>query len=244
MKLILKILTVILVLITNYQLLITNDNFSRQQTADSRRELITNYQLLITNDFELTDNGQLITDNEFIIKDNSQLLAQIDSTENDEAETDTIKPKPLKDFVKEVPISKKTFEMTKSPTKAVLFSFLLPGLGQYYVESYWKVPVFLGATGVLTYLIIDNHNKYSDEQKKYDVMDDTDPDKSRSKVVKEFYRDQRDQDIFYLSGVYILGAIDAYVGAHLFDFNVSDDLTLKFQTGYMNGARVGFSLNW
>ncbi|MFH1050828.1 MAG: DUF5683 domain-containing protein [bacterium] len=222
--------------------------------------LITNYQLLITNDFEVTDNRQRITDNQFtihnsqfIIKDNansklsslnSQLFAQVDSTEIDETIADTVQLKPLDDFVAEVPISKKSFEMAKSPTKAVLFSLLLPGLGQYYVESYWKIPVFVGGTGVLTYLIIDNHNNFIAEQEKWEKMDDNDPNKSRSKVIKEFYRDQRDQDIFYLSGVYILAAIDAYVGAHLFDFNVSDDLTLKLQTGYMNGARVGFSLSW
>ena len=40
---------------------------------------------------------------------------------------------------------------------------------------------------------------------------------------REFYRDNRDMSAFYLLGVYVLATVDAYVGAHLFDFDVSDD---------------------
>jgi len=208
--------------------------------------LITNYELLITNELSVPDNVKQITDNEIsqLPAHNSQLIAQNDSIKTIDSEIDTLKPKPLDDFVSNTAISKKKYEMAKSPTTAVLLSLLLPGAGQFYNESYWKVPLFLSGTGVLTYLIIDNNIKYNDEQKKYDLMDDNDANRSRQKIVKEFYRDQRDQDAFYLLGVYILATVDAYVGAHLYDFNVSDDLTLKLRTDFKNGFRVGFSLNW
>ncbi|MFC2130161.1 DUF5683 domain-containing protein [Bacteroidota bacterium] len=164
--------------------------------------------------------------------------------ENAPVLNDTIIPKPLEEFIGDVPVSGKKFEMAKSPTKAVLLSLLLPGLGQYYVESYWKVPIFLGAAGTLTYLIIDNNNKFVQKQNEWEAMDDDDPYKSLRQIQKEVYRDQRDMDAFYLFGVYILGAVDAYVGAHLYDFNVSDDLSLKFQTDMINGFRIGLKLEW
>lgn len=207
--------------------------------------IISNYHNVISDDFNITESV-LIQENpekEITISQNNVLMSQIDSLKENKV-TDTIAPKPLKDFVSDVPVSKKTYVMTKSPTTAVLLSFLLPGAGQIYNESYWKAPLFLGTAGVLTYLILDNHSKYSNEQKKYDNMNTSDPIRSQIKVIKEYYRDQRDQDIFYLSGVYILAAVDAYVGAHLFDFNVSDELTLKFKTDYNGGLRVGLMLNW
>ncbi len=190
----------------------------------------------------------IITVSVFSIEQSHDSLAVIKDSvfinENAPVLNDSIIPKPLEEFIEDIPVSAKKFEMVKSPTKAVLLSLLLPGLGQYYVESYWKAPLFLGATGALTYLIIDNHNQYINQQDKWDQMDDNDPGKSKTKILKEFYRDQRDMDVFYLFGVYILGAVDAYAGAHLYDFNVSDDLSLKFQPDMMNGFRIGLKLEW
>jgi hypothetical protein len=47
---------------------------------------------------------------------------------------------------------------------------------------------------------------------------------------REIFRDYRDISIVSMIGVIGLAAIDAYVGAHLFDFDVSDELkaTLRF----------------
>lgn len=206
--------------------------------------IISNYYLVIS---DVNPQTVKIINEENIktthLTQSTQLIAQVDSLKDNHV-VDTITPKPLKDFISDAPVSKKTFVMTKSPTTAVILSLLLPGAGQFYNESYWKAPLFLGATGVLTYLIFDNHSKYSKEQDKYDKMNISDPNKIQSKVIKEYYRDQRDQDVFYLAGVYIFAAVDAYVGAHLYDFNVSDELTLKVNTEYNKGFRVGLMLKW
>ena len=53
------------------------------------------------------------------------------------------------------------FKMQKSPTGAIVRSLILPGWGQYYVESYWKIPLFLGAAGTCAYFIIDNNNSFN-----------------------------------------------------------------------------------
>ena len=41
---------------------------------------------------------------------------------------------------------------------------------------------------------------------------------------RDFYHDQRDEFILYLGLTYILNIVDAYVGATLYDFDVSDEL--------------------
>ena len=122
------------------------------------------------------------------------------------------------------------FEMKKSPTGAILRSLALPGWGQYYVESYWKVPLFLGAAGTCAYFIIDNNNSFNDKQKQIDkavLNNPNDPNLQLYKLQRETYRDNRDQAAFFLAGVYILSAVDAYVGAHLFDFDVSDNISMN-----------------
>lgn len=127
--------------------------------------------------------------------------------------------------------SVKSGAMTKSPFGAIARSLILPGWGQYYVESYWKIPVFLGGMGFLAYLIIDNNNKYNDARKEVDnYQKQSEYDFYYDYLVRkrEYFRDNRDQSIFILVGVYILAAVDAYVGANLYDFNVSDDLSINF----------------
>lgn len=140
--------------------------------------------------------------------------------------------------------SKIKYTISKSPTQAILYSLLLPGMGQLYVESYWKVPLFVGASGTLIYLIVDNNKKFNNLEKQWKILDDTDPNKSRLKLEKEYYRDQRDMDAFYLFGVYVISAIDAYVGAHLYDFNVSDNLALHILPNSYNGIMLQMKISW
>jgi hypothetical protein len=124
--------------------------------------------------------------------------------------------------------SKNTYVMSKSPRTALWRSLALPGLGQLYVESYWKAPIFFGATVTLVYFIIDNHNNFVLYDNQLEVMSKTDVDYNITKIYREYYRDNRDMSGFYLLGVYILSAVDAYVGAHLYDFQVDDNLAMGF----------------
>jgi hypothetical protein len=47
---------------------------------------------------------------------------------------------------------------------------------------------------------------------------------SQLKDIRDFYRDERDQFIFYLGITYLLNIVDAYVGAALYGFDVSPSL--------------------
>lgn len=117
------------------------------------------------------------------------------------------------------------FVMHKSPWGAVLRSAIIPGWGQFYNESYWKIPVIWGITGYLVYIWVDNNNLY---KKNRDLYIQTGVD--RYKRIRDFYRDQRDQFAIYIVLTYFLNLVDAYVDAHLFDFSVDEN--------YITGQRM------
>ena len=129
----------------------------------------------------------------------------------------------------------------KSPMNAVAYSLLFPGLGQIYVESYWKVPVIVGAAGFFTYQIIHNNTLYSDKAAEYDAAIAAGKSAFSAEVTllkrqKDFYNNNRDLNALWLLGVYGIAAVDAYVGAHLFDFDVSDNLSLRILPDPINKA--------
>ncbi len=157
------------------------------------------------------------------------------------------------------PKSDTEFTMTKSPTTALIWSFVFPGLGQIYTEDYWKTPIFAGASGFLIYNIANYWSQFSDAAKVADRLKaestslqkqieqlppGEDPSQLQSRLStvndslniakqeREFYRDNRDLNGLYLLGVYIFAAVDAYVGAHLFDFNVSEDLGVSWRPAW------------
>ena len=58
-------------------------------------------------------------------------------------------------------------EMTKVPLRAMIYSAILPGAGQFYNESYWKIPVIGALGGYFVYGIVNNNNKANDFGEKY-----------------------------------------------------------------------------
>ncbi len=135
----------------------------------------------------------------------------------------------LKDSIK---IPKKdtviNFQMKKSPWRSVLYSAIVPGLGQFYNESYWKVPIILTVGGYLGYVIVKNHNKFIDYRDQYASSQTPENPEGdlRLRSYREFYRDQRDQFLLYFAFYYLITLVDAYVDAHLYDFDVSEKVKL------------------
>ncbi|NUN08528.1 MAG: hypothetical protein HUU54_05055 [Ignavibacteriaceae bacterium] len=107
---------------------------------------------------------------------------------------------------------------TKSPWGAVLRSAVLPGWGQVYNESYWKVPVFLGIGGWFVYNYMWNDDRYQENRLGY-IQTNNLVDKSQ----RDFYRDQRDEFAIYLGLTYLAMLVDSYVDAQLYDFSVDED---------------------
>lgn len=131
---------------------------------------------------------------------------------------------------------------SKSPTGAVLRSLALPGWGQYYVESYWKAPLFLAGWGTVVFFIIDNHIKYADAADKYANYTGTNLiEKNYLFRTREYFRDYRDLNALYLLGIYIISTIDAYVGANMFEFNVDDNIAINYNINKSGNFEIKFS---
>ncbi|MGA2668218.1 MAG: DUF5683 domain-containing protein [Ignavibacteria bacterium] len=128
------------------------------------------------------------------------------------------------DTVKPSPKTETEFKMKKSPWLAVLFS-VVPGMGQLYNQSYWKVPILLGLTAYLGYEYYDNNKTYRNYRDQYSASQITlgplgDP---SLQALRNFYRDQRDDFVWYFALVYLINFVDAYVDAQLFDFDVKQE---------------------
>jgi hypothetical protein len=138
-----------------------------------------------------------------------------------------------------------------SPTKAILYSAVIPGLGQAYNKKYWKIPVIYAGIGVLIYSIDFNQKNYSTFKdafiKRTDGDSTTTDDYPRYtddnlKTLFQYYRRNRDLSYILISTLYVLNILDAYVDAELFYFDVSDKLSLRstpFIMHSLNGDKIG-----
>jgi len=118
----------------------------------------------------------------------------------------------------------------RSPSTAVLYSFVFPGMGQYYNESYWKVPIFAGAAVTSGYFIVANQSSFSAAAQEYDAAIASGQSAGLTSTLlrrREFYRNNRDVAGLALLLTYALAAVDAYVGANLHDFNVDPTLSMS-----------------
>ena len=69
--------------------------------------------------------------------------------------------------------------------------------------------------------------------------------KNTLKKKRDNYRRNRDLCIFGIALVYVLNVVDAYVDAQLYDFSVTDDLSLHvtpvFNNPYLNEDKYGIN---
>ncbi len=121
-----------------------------------------------------------------------------------------------------------------SPKKALLYSALLPGLGQAYNHKYWKIPIIYAGLGVMTYFIITNNQQYTAIQNALEIRNNGGIDQYQqySTVQLTTLRDQwhynRDLSVIGATFVYVLNLVDAEVDAQFFNFNMSDDISAHF----------------
>jgi hypothetical protein len=123
-----------------------------------------------------------------------------------------------------------------SPKKASWLA-LIPGAGQIYNKKYWKLPIVyggMGTTGYLTYYYgkqsayyrreyvtrandIDGKGLYEDLA---DMSDDN------VLALRNYYRRNMEICIAVCVLVYALSIVDASVDAHLFYYDISDNLSM------------------
>ena len=184
-------------------------------------------------------------------------LAQSADLMSDTIKVDTINikfPIDQKQLKKQERDLKKT-QFVPNPQRALWLALVLPGAGQIYNRKYWKLPLVYGGFLGCTYAFTWNQQMYSDYSQAYlDIMDDNpqtqsykdflppnydisgreDRYKEIFKNKKNTYRRWRDLSVFCFAGVYILSVIDAYVDAQLSEFDITPDLTMRFEPTVIN----------
>ncbi|MCD4709361.1 MAG: hypothetical protein K8R52_00815 [Bacteroidales bacterium] len=146
--------------------------------------------------------------------------------------TDTLLSQPLK---------------IKSPTRALMYALVLPGLGQAYNEKYYKMPIVWAALGGAGYAIVYNTKVYRQATIEF-LEGDLD------ERYLPIYR--RNMELSYIAAIAIYGLqiLDAYVDAHLYSWDVNDNLSLGISpslqpmmapssvTGYSGGLTCSFKI--
>lgn len=146
-------------------------------------------------------------------------------------------------------------ERQPNAKKAGLYSALLPGTGQLYNKQYWKLPVVYAGAGAAVYFFIDNQKKYRKYRQAYIARIDNDPttiDKEKLRTTEELQYLQNEYKRFLdMTGLltavgYTMQILDAVVFAHLKDFDISRDISLKMQPVTLpnGGVGIGLAMRW
>ena len=153
-------------------------------------------------------------------------------------------------------IHKMTSWFTRYPNSGVaLICSIVPGGGQLYNQRYWKIPIVLSAMTAGVYAVTWNQRLYHEYHTAYaDLLSEhpldhtswqafippgADPTKyvsdgnlrSRLERGSKQYKESRDLSIVITVALYLLSALDAYVDAELYYFNVSPQLTIDMGEG-------------
>jgi hypothetical protein len=97
-----------------------------------------------------------------------------------------------------------------SPNGALLRSALMPGWGQWYNKQKLKaLLVFGGELAIIGNIVYYNQMAV----------------KSVSSIERDFYKENRNRYYWWLFGIYLLNLLDAYIDAHLIDFDTGPDLS-------------------
>lgn len=137
------------------------------------------------------------------------------------------------------------------PLKAVWLGAVIPGYGQIVNRKYWKLPIVYGGFLGFAYAISWNNGRYTSYKNAYRDIIDTDPTTNyhieilprgytmenypggvstytaRLKSAQDQFRQYRDLSIILSVGYYALVLLEAYVDAHLYDFDINPDLVMN-----------------
>jgi Family of unknown function (DUF5683) len=145
------------------------------------------------------------------------------------------------------------------PGRAALYSLIVPGTGQIYNGSYWKAPIVWGVIGTMGTVVAFNINQFNDFDSRYTIAltnemagePNTDPQGLSSTQLFNL-RTQANKNkqlsIVLFSFLWLGNSIEAYVDAHLREFDVSDDLSIRLKPIKFGGgpsiAQTGISIRF
>ncbi len=134
-----------------------------------------------------------------------------------------------------IPKVKKTHVPYPDPKKALLYSLVLPGLGQAYNKSWWKIPVIYAGLGTCAYFAITNGKQYNDFRNALTDLNNGKVDPLNSIYLagdlvngETYYKRYLDLSYIAAAFIYMLNIVDANVDAQLHNFDVSDNISFRF----------------
>jgi len=154
------------------------------------------------------------------------------------------KTKRDKSLVEKSFISGDTIEIVKpkkyyDPKVASRKSAIVPGLGQIYNDSWWKVPILYASFATNIYFIGFNNDQYETAKNTVEELliieeeiglSPTQENELRSaRRQTDYWRNNRDILYITLLGIYGLNIIEATIDAHMKGFDVSDNLALNIK---------------
>lgn len=142
-----------------------------------------------------------------------------------------------------------------APAKAAFYSAVFPGGGQIYNKKYWKLPFVYGGMGLSIYYYSWNNKKYHEYRDAYKDVLAGKPlkgqlaglDADRLIRAQKFHQKNRDLSALLTAGLYLLQIVEANVNAHLMQFNVNENLSMRpeLQQNYTdNKYNMGLKLSY
>lgn len=147
-----------------------------------------------------------------------------------------------------------------SPTKAAIFSAVLPGLGQGYNKKYWKIPIVYAGFAGLGYAVYYTTTEFKGYRNAYRLQVDENPatlgeyrgidDAATLKSYRDYFKRNLDISAICMAVWYTLNIVDAAVDAHLFEWNMKDDLNVSWHPVLVNplpgayAARPGITIRF
>ena len=126
-------------------------------------------------------------------------------------------------------------KIEKKPSKAALYSTVLPGLGQAYTNKYWKIPIIYAGLITSGYYVNDNYQKYN--LYKNTFIDRVNGEKNDQfiniysdkdlQTLTSFYRRNTEVSSLLFLLTYILNILDASVSAHLVNYDISENISIN-----------------
>ena len=195
----------------------------------------------------------------FVIGSGLAVKAQTPDTVAVKSKTDSLNRK--RDSVTSKPYKPKiTKEKTyhpdtlHDPHKAVMRSLMIPGWGQIYNHSWWKVPFIYAGLGLLGDVVVFNQHYYKIFLKEAQLRErgitvGRNPDLAQvqdADVISytDVYRRNRDLGILGIAGAWGIQMVEAYVNAKFIrSYTMDNNLSFKVTPGTIGQPVYAFNSN-
>jgi hypothetical protein len=138
------------------------------------------------------------------------------------------------------------------PKKAIMYSAILPGLGQVYNRQYWKVPIIYAGMAAAFIAYDFNSSRYETYKKAYIARIDNNPSTTDEfvglytdanlKTLQDSYKRFADMTILFTAVGFAIQSLDALTAAHLKNFDVSKDISFRFSPTVLPSGQIGIAM--